>query len=508
MKTINEIIIFGGGTSGWLSAAYLRKNLSFPAKITLIEDASAGPIGVGEGTQPLTAKFLYECGIEAKHWMKPSNAAFKYGVELTGWNEEPYFVDNDAVQNYMATTSLYVSDYFIEKPYSEYAKWYPAYQLAKNNTSPKLTENIDHNFAQGPDGYGAVHFSAYDIIKTIKSILGNTIDYVDTKISKAETDSNGITKLIDKDGKEYSADLYIDCSGFNSILLEKTLGAEYVSYQENGWLLNDSAVAMPTQYKDPESECHPYTKATTMKAGWRWTIPTYHRIGNGYVYSSKFITPEEAEQELRETLNDFETPVKHLKMRCGTHKQIALKNVCAVGLAAGFVEPLEATGITFTTAVVKSINDLLNIFQGQWNEEVTDRINQGWYEMCVEILTFVWSHYYFSSRNDTPFWQAIRSQKITDLPTDAQYMLNQYYPVLKDFIFFSPQSMFSSQQWFSMLHAGGAYSETAGKVLSSKEKKYLEIFLKQGTNRVNEVIENFPNHYEFLKDWYDGWTVE
>lgn len=508
MKKIESIIIFGGGTSGWLTAAYMTKNLAAPIRITLIEDASAGPIGVGEGTQPLTAKFLYECGIEAKDWMKPSKAAFKYGVELVGWNDEPYFVDNDAIQNYMATTSLFTSKYFINKPYKEFADWYPAYRLAKENVSPKLSEALDHNFGQGPDGYGAVHFSAYDIITTLKNIIGNRINYVDAKITQVETNDNGISALIDESGNRYSSDLYLDCSGFNSTLLEKTLGAEYVSYKDSGWLFNDRAVAIPTPYTNPESECHPYTKATAMNAGWRWTIPTYHRVGNGYVYSSDYITPEEAEQELRESLNDFTSPAKHLKMRCGTHKAIAVKNVCAVGLAAGFVEPLEATGITFTTAVARSVTDILNGFQGQWTDQSRDFINQGWYEMSIEILTFVWSHYYFSNKNDTKYWQDIKKLKITDLPTDAQFILSKYYPVLGDFVFFSPQSMFSSQQWFSMIHAGGGYKSNAGKVITAKEKEYMKIFLDQGTARVDAVIENFPNHYKFLKEWYDGWTVE
>ena len=508
-KKIENIIIFGGGTSGWLTASYLTANLRLPTKITLIEDASAGPIGVGEGTQPLTAQFLYACGLDPKQWMQPSNASFKFGVELTGWNEDPYFVDNDSVNNYMPTTGIFTSDYFIGKPYKEFAKWHPAYRLAKANKSPKMTELLDHNYNQGLDGYGAVHFGAYDIITALKDLLGDKIEYVDTKISSAETDENGITKLIDEEGKEYSADLYLDCSGFKSQLLEKTLGSEFVDYKKEGWLLNNNAVAIPTQYTNPEEECHPYTKATTMTCGWRWTIPTYARIGNGYVYDSDFISPEDAEKELREAIGDFDTPAKHLQMKCGTHKEIALKNVCGIGLAGGFVEPLEATGITFTTGIVKSLCDLLNIFGSNWNQQVTDNLNQGWYEMCVEILTFVWSHYYFSQRSDTPYWKKIREKTPTELPSDAQFMLNQYFPELKRFLFFSKQSMFSSQQWFSMLHAGGAYKSFEGTFgHSGKVEEYIEDFLKQQTDRVDNVIKKFPNQYTYLKDWYEGWTVD
>ena len=499
INKVRRIIVLGGGTSGWASAAYLVKNLAIPTEVVLIEDASLGPIGVGEGTQPYTAQFLYQCGIMPEQWMKDSNASFKLGVELTGWNDEPYFVDNDSSDNCHIAEDFYTSDYFINRDPKEFSEWHPAYRLAKENKSLKLEAHLDLNFGMGRDGYGAVHFAAHDIIKTIKSLILDKITYVDTKITQVQQNDHGITKLIDSNGVEYTADLYLDCTGFKAMLIGETLKVPFDSYEN--LLPCDRAIAIPTQYKDPETECHPYTKSTTMAAGWRWTIPIFNRIGNGYVYSSKFISDEDAEKELRDAIGEYDAPANKLKMRCGRHVDVAHKNVCAVGLSAGFVEPLEATGITFTTAVVKSVTDLLNMYGNLWNQEVRTHINRGFYEMAMEILTFVWVHYHFSSRNDTPFWQHIRSQKIEQLPKDVQFILNSFYPTPGRFMFFSPASMFNTVQWFSVLHAGGAYKDTTYP-LTENQEKYAKFFLDTQSRRVELAKELFPNQYEYLKEWY------
>lgn len=499
LKKIRKIIIFGGGTSGWLAAAFIVKNLQTPTQIHLIEDASLGPIGVGEGTQPLTARFLYQCGIDPKQWMNPSKAAFKYGVELIGWNDEPYFVDNDSIENTLIADNLFVHDYFIDKPYKEFAEWHPAYRMAKANKSPKYTDYYDVAFQMGYHSFGAVHFSAFDIIKTIKDLILDKITYTDTRITKVNKDENGITSLAD-DSNVYTADLYVDCSGFSSVLLEKNLSVPFKSY--NNWLLCDKAVAIPTEYTDPVSECYPYTKATAMNSGWRWTIPIYNRIGNGYVYSSKFTTPELAEDELRKSINEFKAPAKHLDMKCGVHNEIAVKNVCAAGLSAGFVEPLEATGITFTTSVVMSLVDSLNNSQNVWGNSQRNFVNKLFQEIIEETFAFVWAHYYFSSKSDTDFWRAIRTQKITDLPQPIQRILSNFLPKPMRFLNINPNSMFNVGQWVSVLHAGGAYQGTES-LLSNEQIEYINYFLKVHSNRIDLAVDMFPNHYEYLKRWYN-----
>ena len=499
LKKIKKITIFGGGTSGWLTAAYLVHNLNVPTQIVLIEDSEQGPIGVGEGTQPFTAKFLSECGIPPHLWMKDSNASFKYGVELIGWNDDPYFVDNDNEDNGIIAHNLYTSDYFIDKPYKEFAKWHPAYRLAKKNICQKFDEYLDVNHRMGPVDFGAVHFGAYDIIKTIKQLILDKITYIDTKITDITVSQNGIESLISEKGESYQSDLFIDCTGFASILLEQKLNVPFIDYTR--WLPNDRAVVIRTQFTNPQEQCHPYTKATAMNSGWKFTIPTYKSIGNGYVYSSKFITDEEAEQELRNTIDEHEAPARHLKMKCGYHKEIAVANVCAVGLSAGFVEPLEATGITFTTSVVSDITGVLNNSGNVWGEQQKFNINKNFNFMSNEILAFVWAHYYFSNKNDTDFWKSFRSHKITDLPEQSQEIINLFLPMPKRFFNIGPNSMFNVVQWWSMLHAGGAYKDIKSN-LTDKQKKYAEYFLECHNKRLELAEEMFDNHYDYLTDWY------
>lgn len=496
---MKKIIILGGGTSGWLTAAYLIHNLNIPIQIQLIEDFSKGPIGVGEGTQPFTAKFLYECGLEPKTWMKPSNSSFKYGVEFIGWNNDPYFVDNDLLANNFLSPNMPISKYFMDKPHNTFSEWQPSYKLAKSNISPKLDPNTDINFGVGVDSYGAVHFSAYEIIDTIKNLILNKINYINTKIVKTNRDESGITEIIDINNQVYKADLYLDCSGFNSILLGQTLQTPFNSY--NKWLLNDSAVTISKSYTNPQQECHPYTKATAMNSGWKWTIPTYLKIGNGYVYNSSFTSPDQAEQELRHSINEFLSPAKHLKMKIGSYNNIAVKNVVGIGLSAGFVEPLEATGITFTTSIVKNLCKLLNITNNNWTDHSKSILNKEFNEMCFEILAFVYAHYYFSSKNDTPYWQEIRNSNLNDLPTAALEILEYFYPKPKNFTFLTPKSMFTNMHWWSVLHAGGAYKDITNQITPS-EIKYFEYFINTQNFRINESIKLFGNHYDFLDNWY------
>jgi tryptophan halogenase len=188
-------------------------------------------------------------------------------------------------------------------------------------------------------------------------------------------------------------------------------------------------------------------------------------------------------------------------MKCGYHKEVAVKNVCAVGLSAGFVEPLEATGITFTTAVVSDLAGVLNASGNVWGEQQKAVINRNFSFMSHEILAFVWAHYYFSTKSDTEYWNSFRTKDISELPETSQEILNLFLPVPKRFLNIAPNSMFNVVQWFTVLHAGGAYSSVQTS-LTDKQQRYAEYFLECHNKRLELAEEMFNNHYDYLTDWY------
>jgi hypothetical protein len=190
-------------------------------------------------------------------------------------------------------------------------------------------------------------------------------------------------------------------------------------------------------------------------------------------------------------------------MKCGIHNVVAHKNVCAVGLAAGFVEPLEATGITFTTKAAEMIAMSLNATQGIWNQACRNEINHVYDNSFWEIVAFVWAHYHFSTKKDTPFWKEIHSQQPDAIPDKVKTIIEKFVPTPHRSFFVTPNSSFHVGHWFSVLQAGDVYKNHRPTIAGDVEK-YAEYFIKNQSKRVDLVMDMFPNHYAFLKDWYSA----
>jgi tryptophan halogenase len=500
---IKNICIVGGGSSGWIAASYLSHNIPQNIKITLIESSDIGTIGVGEGTQPFTMPFLRDCGLSPENWMKSSDATYKYGVEFTGWSKDPVFVDNDTQEMAIMGPGIMYHEYWRAKKginRKEFARDLPSYKLARNNKAPKMGDSrLD--YTPGFSGYtwDAVHFNATALGDTLKEKCINKIIHIDDTIINIPTNDDGVVHLETKNSGNIKADLYIDCSGFNSILLEGALGVNFNRIDD--LLLCDSAVAIPKAYTDKRKEMHPYTKSIAMDSGWRWVIPTYSRIGNGYVYSSKHITSEEAEDILRKEIGEFEAEANHIKMKTGIHDYIAYKNVYATGLSAAFAEPLEATGITFSTKAIQNLMDELIRTDGDWNKEVANNLTQEYHMQVQEIVDFIYLHYYFAEKRDTPFWEDVHNVPI---PPSAQKIIDMFVPEPPNQLTEKPYfTMFHVGQWFELFYGFGVYDNKPGNA-SEDIIKYGDWMRDFYNYRTDKLLDIMPNHYEYIKELYDN----
>jgi hypothetical protein len=499
---IDSIVIVGGGSSGWLTAAHLSHNLPEHVKITLIEStriSSLGKQGIGEGTQPFTTPFLFECGLQFEDWMLKADCIHKYGVEFIDWAPDNIFVDNDTQEMGVLGPGVMFHDYWrgLKPTVKEYFDCMPSYTLAKNNKAPKAgLQSLDYTpgFLEPP--WDAFHFDSDKLAEVLKEHCKNKVTHINDVIVEVKINDEGVDKLITQSNQEILGDLFIDCSGFKSILLEGALREPFNSLEDI--LFNNNAVVIHTEYKDKYKEMHPYTKAFAMDAGWRWSIPTYSRIGNGYVYSDKFIDKDEAENVLRKTINEYEAPAYHIKMKTGTHNRIAVKNVYAVGLAAGFVEPLEATGISFATFAIRNLVD--NIIKNNGDID-RDHLNKEYNISLNEIINFIFLHYAKAPKNDTSYWKAIKQ---IEYPDSVKKILDKFIPnppeTIREKGYFG---MFHVGQWFSLLYGYGLYDQYKYNI-DKRVMDYGQWVNTMYVNRTKHALNIFPNQYDYLQTFYKG----
>jgi len=337
---VNDIVIVGGGSSGWLSAIYLLKTFEH-LNITLIESDKIPHIGVGESIQPQVTRFLYSIGYKPTDWMPHANATYKLGTMFNGWSDNQFMIDSeDAVFNildttehsYFATHDVAIATGMTAKEWSD---WFPPYRLAINNKSPKFGKER-FNYLDGSLDLttNAVQWDNLAIIEWLKlECIKLGVNHIVDNVVDTNLDQEGYIKelILEDRVVNVSGDLYIDCTGFRGVLIGDVCKRPWESVENI--LPTNNAVAIRKKYTNPQKECHPYTEATTMDSGWMWTIPTYNDLTHGYVYSDKYIDKDEAEKELRTKINEWDASVMHVPFRVGQRDSIAHKNVYAVGLS-------------------------------------------------------------------------------------------------------------------------------------------------------------------------------
>lgn len=425
MKPINTIYVVGGGSAGSIAACTIKK--FFPEKdVRILEGRNIPVIGVGESTLGPINGWLNLMGIEDKDWMKECDASYKLSIRFENFLQkgDGGFHYPFGKTNYFKEKSLAgLNDWYFKKfmypetPNSDYADCvFPAMALVNQN---KITDkNIfpDWNFKSDV----AYHFDAIKFGNWLKENYFKKIGgrILQENIRKVHKNDDGSIKCLELDtGNLLEADLWIDCTGFKSMLLGGALSEPFESYEDI--LPNNSAWATRIPYFDKETELKPYTNCTAYNHGWIWDIPLWSRKGTGYVFSDKYVTDEEALREFKNylivnnptmTTKVFESlEFKKLKMRIGIHKRLWVKNVCAIGLSGGFIEPLESNGLL---TVHEWLTHLIEILKKPIvNEFAKATFNMTCRRMFRGFAEFVALHYALSNRTDTQYWKDIQKRE-------------------------------------------------------------------------------------------------
>jgi tryptophan halogenase len=423
MGSINSIVIVGGGSSGWMTAATLIKH--FPnKKISLIESADVPIVGVGESTLGQINEWLNNLDINEDDFMKATDASLKMSIKFTDWAGESTGGFHYPFGNAWTTgTTFGINDWFIKKakhpetPNTDFVDClFPAMQLVhqnkiiknENGELPGWRYDMDVAYHFDATKFGAWLRDGYCKPRGVQHIVGTIKEDV-------EVSDQGVTCVELTTGEKIYADLYIDCTGWKSLLLSKALGVEFESYSD--FLPNDSAWATRMPYIDKEGQLEPYTNCTAIGNGWVWNIPLWSRIGTGYVYSSKYVSDEAALEEFKaylkksapaELVDSLE--YRPIKMRVGIHKELFRKNVCAIGLSAGFIEPLESNGL-FT------VHEFLHRLVKTLSREEVNYIDKTGFNMACRgdfraFAEFVSLHYALSTRSDTQYWKDAKERVV------------------------------------------------------------------------------------------------
>ena len=434
MPSINKIVIVGGGSSGWMTAATLKHHL--PNKeVYVIESPNIPTVGVGESTIGQINAWLHDLDIKDDDWMKHCDASYKLSIKFTNFYKEdsggfhyPFGLPHVEGCLFGLNDWYFKKMKYPETPNSDFAyTFYPATMLSEAN---KIISNENNELPTWRfDNDTAYHFDAakFGIWLRDQYCKPRGVIHIPSEVVDVTYDDNGVNSLTLTDGTTIAADLYVDCTGFKSLLLDKTLKVPFIPYDH--LIPNNSAWATRIPYPDKERELEPYTNCTAIDNGWVWNIPLWSRIGTGYVYSDKFISDADALEEFKDYLRSRQ-PVaipddiidtlefKNIKMRVGIHKEIYVKNVCAIGLSAGFIEPLESNGLfTVHEFVTKLAKTLRRESISQWDKDV---FNTSCRRDFTIFAQFVSLHYALSQRTNTPYWQEIHKKQFSlDMVNDT-----------------------------------------------------------------------------------------
>jgi tryptophan halogenase len=488
--SVREIVIVGGGTAGWMTAGVLAR--AFPnaqLRITLIESEEIGIVGVGEATVPILQQLNRFLGIDEREFLKATNGTYKLGIEFRDWanlgdlffhgfgDYGPLIQGVQPHHHWLKLRSLGNST-----PIDDYAM---PFAMARRGRFAILPPG-----AQNPGVNHAFHFDAGLYGRFLRSIAERLgVTRVEGKIVDValHSESGDVDHVTLEDGREFAADLFVDCSGFRGLLIEQALHTGYEEWTR--WLPCDRAVAVGSKVVSAPT---PFTRSTAQKSGWQWRIPLQHRVGNGHVYSSAFISDGDARATLLANV-DAESigEPRLLRFVTGRRKQAWVKNCVAIGLSAGFMEPLESTSIQLIQSAAVRLVDYFP--KGGFDPVAIGEYNRLTVNEQERIRDFLVAHYCLTRRTDSDFWRHCAAM---DVPDTLRHKI-ELFAATGRVALYSEES-FQEPSWVAIFLGNGIIPRAYHPLVDFIPEDELQRILAERRNEIARMAEAMPTHQAFI----------
>ena len=491
MRPLSKIVVVGGGTSGWLAAAMLRHHLKRElCEIELVESEEIGTIGVGESTVPPFVGLIHRLGIDEQEFIRATDATYKLGIQFVGWQRrtDTYFHPFGAIGK-----SIDAHDFYqcwlkarAQGDGSALQDFSPCNVMAENGRF--FPPSRARNTPIGGANY-ALHVDANKVAQYLRSFSEDRgVKRTEGLVTDVRRRDDGFIDHIElADGTRVHGDFFIDCSGSRALLIGKALGVEAIDWAQ--YLPCDRAVTLRTENSGP---LVPYTRATAQKSGWMWRIPLQSRVGQGYVYSSRFCTDADARATL---LRNVETACldepRIIPFTTGHRRELWKLNCLSIGLAGGFIEPLEATAIHL---MARGIDFFLRYFPNRECDPALAReYNRRMTADYEEVRDFIVLHYSATTRDDSPFWQACRRLPLPD-SLQERIELFKSQGAMREGV----DELFRASSWQSVFEGMGIRPRAYSPRVDNIDYAHIEATLRTAKTAIAGMVEHLPTHEQFL----------
>jgi tryptophan 7-halogenase len=491
---VRGIAIVGGGTAGWMAAAILARRLGSEfGSIQVVESPEIGTIGVGEATIPPIRLFNDALGLDESDFLRQTQGTIKLGIEFRNWVRigheyfHPFGVHGtSAEQISLHQEWLRLRQMGEMHGFEDYSLNTVAARLGRVSSAGASEAALWSVYSY------AFHFDASLYAQYLRGYAqARGVSRIERKVVRVELRSEDgfIRALHLDDGAQIEADLFIDCSGFRGLLIEQALHTGYEDWTH--WLPCDRAVAVPCE---SAGALTPFTRSTARTAGWQWRIPLQHRIGNGYVYCSRFISDDEAAATLLANLDGkAQAEPRFLRFTTGRRAKFWNKNCIALGLAGGFLEPLESTSIHL---IQKGLTHLLNLFPDRSCAPVlADEFNRLAINEYERIRDFIILHYKATAREDAPLWAYCRGMAI---PEALDYKMRHFRASGR--IVRYGGDLFAASNWIAVLMGQEIWPERYDTLMDQRDAGQLQASMRRMRRAIRQAAEAAPRHEEYLAD--------